>query len=228
MANPERYETFLRSALAFGSAGSVAEALDILSGALLRTIDFDTVTLLLSRGAEHAWYRLSRDTDHPQFTAHRETPPSENLAQGGAKSVCTVPLATPRGSLGSLTFGSNQADAYPEEEVRFLTLVGAQAGLVLLSLMDQSFTDQAGVPGVDRLKVILEINNNIATNLDLYDLLRSVSASVRNALRGDAAGISIPEGEHLRLYTLDFPGALGAAREGLLIPIQGSMLGDVF
>src|SRR6201998_1664400 len=79
-----------------------------------------------------------------------------------------------------------------------------------------------------RQQVILEINNNIASNLDLYDLLRSVSASVRNALCCDAAGISIPEGEHLRLYTLDFPGAVGAAREGVLIPIKGSMLGEVF
>jgi formate hydrogenlyase transcriptional activator len=80
----------------------------------------------------------------------------------------------------------------------------------------------------DRLQVILEINNNIASHLDLYDLLRSVSASVRNALRCDAAGVSLPEGEHLRLYTLDFPGAVGAAHEGLLVPVKGSMLGDVF
>ena len=80
----------------------------------------------------------------------------------------------------------------------------------------------------DRLQVILEINNNIASNLDLYDLLRSVSASVRNALHCDAAGVSLPEGEHLRLYTLDFPGAVGAAHEGLLFPVKGSMLGDVF
>jgi formate hydrogenlyase transcriptional activator len=85
----------------------------------------------------------------------------------------------------------------------------------------------SGATGADRLQVILEINNNIASNLNLYDLLRSVSASVRNALRCDAAAVSIPEGEHLRVHTLDFPGAVGAAREGLLIPIKGSMLGDV-
>jgi formate hydrogenlyase transcriptional activator len=258
MAIQERCETLLQSALAFGSAGSVAEAMDILSGVFLRTINFDTVALFLSHGAPvagHAWYRLSRNTDHPQFTPQQFTaqrqapvegeigllaferntaaPPSEidrlsppvrtALAQAGVGAACAVPLTTPRGPIGSITFCSNQADAYPEEEVRFLALVGAQVGLVLLSFMDQ-----ADVSGADRLQVILEINNNIVSNLDLYDLLRSVSASVRNALRCDAAGISIPEGEHLRLYTLDFPGAVGAAREGLLIPIQGSMLGDVF
>jgi formate hydrogenlyase transcriptional activator len=80
----------------------------------------------------------------------------------------------------------------------------------------------------DRLQVILEINNKIAANLDLYDLLRSVSASVRNALHCDAAAVSLPEGEHLRMYTLDFPGAVGAAHEGLLVPVKGSMLGEVF
>jgi formate hydrogenlyase transcriptional activator len=80
----------------------------------------------------------------------------------------------------------------------------------------------------DRLQVILEINNSIASNLDLYDLLRSVSASVRKALHCDAAAVSIPEGDHLRFYTFDFPGAIGAAHEGLLIPIEGSMPGEVF
>jgi formate hydrogenlyase transcriptional activator len=239
---PSSYEVLLQSALAFGSVGSVAEALDILSDGLLRTISFDSLALFLSRGAPvagHAWYCLSRNTDHPQFAAQRVMPvegevgllafeqnaPARRtaLAQAGVGAACAVPLATPRGPIGSITFCSSQPDAYPEEEVRFLTLVGAQTGLVLLSLMDP-----AGVSGADRLQVILEINNNIASNLDLYDLLRSVSASVRNALRCDAAGISIPEGEHLRLHTLDFPGAVGAAHEGLLIPIQGSMLGDVF
>src|ERR1700747_1207167 len=80
----------------------------------------------------------------------------------------------------------------------------------------------------DRLQVILEINNSIASNLDLYDLLRSVSASVRKALRCDSAVVSIAEGDHLRIYSLDFPGAVGAAHEGLLIPIKGSMPGEVF
>jgi hypothetical protein len=34
-------------------------------------------------------------------------------------------------------------------------------------------------------------------SFELYNLLRSVSASVRNALRCDAAAVSILEGDHL-------------------------------
>jgi formate hydrogenlyase transcriptional activator len=83
-------------------------------------------------------------------------------------------------------------------------------------------------PGADRLQVILDINNNIASNLDLYDLLRSVSGVVRKALRCDAVSVWIAEGDYLRAYSLDFPGAVGALHEGLLIPIEGSMPGDVF
>src|SRR6201998_1534266 len=79
-----------------------------------------------------------------------------------------------------------------------------------------------------RLNVIIENNNSIASNLDLYDLLRSVSASVRKALHCDCVAVSIREGDHLRVYSLDFPGAIGAAHEGLLIPIKGSMPGEVF
>jgi formate hydrogenlyase transcriptional activator len=83
-------------------------------------------------------------------------------------------------------------------------------------------------PGADRLQVILDINNNIASNLDLYVLLRSVSGVVRKALRCDAVSVLIAEGDYLRAYSLDFPGAVGALHEGLLIPIEGSMPGDVF
>ena len=79
-----------------------------------------------------------------------------------------------------------------------------------------------------RLQVILEINNTIASNLDLYDLLQSVSACVRKALRCDAAAVWIAEGGYLRVYTLDFPGSVGALHEGLLIPIEGSMPGEIF
>ena len=79
-----------------------------------------------------------------------------------------------------------------------------------------------------RLQVILEINNSIVSNLDLYDLLQSVSACVRKALRCDAAAVWIAEGDYLRVYTLDFPGSVGALHEGLLIPIEGSMPGEIF
>jgi formate hydrogenlyase transcriptional activator len=80
----------------------------------------------------------------------------------------------------------------------------------------------------ERLQIVLDINNQIASNLDLHDLLRSISASVRQALRCDGAAVSIAEGDHLRLYAVDFPDATGAAREGILLPIDGSMLGEVF
>jgi hypothetical protein len=124
----------------------MAQALDTLSGALLRTINFDTVALFLNRGAPidgQAWYLLSRNSG--QFTAQQEPPPEGEIGlltfernapvQSSSQVACAVPLTTPRGSLGSITFLSRQQNAYPDEEVRFLTLVGAQLGLIFLSLM---------------------------------------------------------------------------------------------
>ena len=156
MAIPDRYLTLLQLASAFGSAGSVAQALDVLSGTLPQTINFDTVALFLSRGAPvagHPWYLLSSNTH--QFTAQREPPPEggigllafeRNEPVKSPQATCAVPLTSPRGSLGSITFSSNQPQAYPEEEVRFLALVGAQLGLILLGLMNQ-----ADVPGADQV-----------------------------------------------------------------------------
>src|SRR5580698_7521151 len=97
MAIPDRYQTLLQSASAFGSAGSVAQALDVLSGTLLQTINFDAIALFLSRGAPiegHPWYLLPSGTD--QFKAQREPPPEGDI--GLLAFQRNEPVKSPHGS----------------------------------------------------------------------------------------------------------------------------------
>ena len=81
-----------------------------------------------------------------------------------------------------------------------------------------------------RLKLILDVNNSIASNLELQDLLRSISASVRRAVRCDAAAVSVfdPDANQLRVCAMDFPSSQGFAQEGLLIPLDRTPLGEAF
>jgi len=81
----------------------------------------------------------------------------------------------------------------------------------------------------DRLKLLLDLNNSIVSNLELRDLLRDVSASVRRLMQCDSVGANLPDPEtgELKLFALNFPGAKGFLREEMLRP-PGSLARRAF
>jgi formate hydrogenlyase transcriptional activator len=82
----------------------------------------------------------------------------------------------------------------------------------------------------DRLRLILDISNTIVANLELEDLLHAVAASLRKALHCDVAAIAVADAQAgcLRFHAVDFPDSVGVARPGLMMPIEGTLLGEVF
>jgi formate hydrogenlyase transcriptional activator len=81
----------------------------------------------------------------------------------------------------------------------------------------------------DRLKLLLDLNNSMVSKLELRDLLRVISASVRRMMLCDCVGVNLPDPEtgELKLYALDFPDAKGFLREGALRP-PDSLAAKVF
>jgi formate hydrogenlyase transcriptional activator len=67
-------------------------------------------------------------------------------------------------------------------------------------------------------------------NLQLRDVLRAVSATLRRVMHCDVAGVLLPDAERhqLRVYALDFPDSRGFIQEEALIPIEGSLPGKAF
>jgi formate hydrogenlyase transcriptional activator len=155
------------------------------------------------------------------------------LKQCGIQSACGLPLTTVHRRLGGLSLGSVQADAYAEEEVGFLSLVADQVALAIENALNFEAAQlaQAEVQRNNaRLKLLLEVNNNLVSNLELRDLLRAISASVRRVMHCDVVGVALPDadGDRLRVYALDFPDSKGFIQEGYLLPIEGSPIGKVF
>jgi formate hydrogenlyase transcriptional activator len=70
----------------------------------------------------------------------------------------------------------------------------------------------------NRLKLLLDLNNSMVSKLELRELLRVISASVRRLMQCDSVGVNLPDPEsgELKLYALDFPGAKGFLREGMV------------
>ncbi len=138
----------------------------------------------------------------------------EILRNCGIRSLCALPLSTAHRRLGSLMVASSCPFTYTDEEVRFLSLVVNQIALA----MDDSLNFQASRRAQERLELLLDLTNSVVSNLDLRDILRAASASIRRVMRCDGVGVALPEPgtERLRLYALDFPGNKGIIHEGML------------
>ena len=59
----------------------------------------------------------------------------------------------------------------------------------------------------DRLQLLLDVTNQVVSNLQLSDLLRAISGNIRRVMQCDCASLALPVGENeqLQLYVLDFP-----------------------
>jgi len=81
----------------------------------------------------------------------------------------------------------------------------------------------------DRLQLLLDVTNQVVSNLQLSDLLGAISSSVRRVMQCDLVSVCFPDTEMKRLQTfvIDFPDGKGFIREEL-ISIEGSLGGFVF
>jgi formate hydrogenlyase transcriptional activator len=252
----QRYEALLRAANAIGTCSDCDSAADVLIEALREVIAFDylqlvtfendttTVSwhLLYSNGARqnlhstdvvledtpidwvHASQRVLVTADwntETRFAKH-----GEFLNELGIVATCVLPLARGERRLGVLSIGRSCADAYPEEEVRFLNLVADQVALAIDAAVNFYLSRQAQ----DRLRLILNLTNQVVSTLNFQELLQAISASVRRVMRCDAAVILLPEpdGLHLRKHALDFPDSRGFLTEDTLVPIADPVFGETF
>ncbi|HWR15357.1 MAG TPA: sigma 54-interacting transcriptional regulator [Terriglobales bacterium] len=157
----------------------------------------------------------------------------EMLEYYGIRSSVALPLSTMQRRLGTLAIGVSVPNAYSEDEVRFLTLVSDHLALAVDSALsaEESAKAQAALQRKkDLLQLTLDLTNRLVTSLDLRDLLREVSVSVRNVMKCDATGVALPnaDGTQLHFYALDFPDGKGFLTSETPIDIDHSPLGVAF
>jgi formate hydrogenlyase transcriptional activator len=252
----QRYEALLRATNAIGTCCDCDSAADVLMQALREVVNFDYLQLVAFENdtTAIAWHLLYSDgarqtvssadfvmdgtpvemvhqsqqalvtadwTEETRFARHAEA-----LNGLGIASTCVLPLARGQRRLGVLSMGRSHPDAYPEDEVRFLSLVADQIALAIDAAVNFYLSRQAQ----DRLKLILYLTNQVVSNLNFQELLQTISASVRQVMHYDAAAIMLPEpdGKHLRVHALDFPESRGIFKAEVLIPLEGSSPGETF
>jgi PAS domain S-box-containing protein len=82
----------------------------------------------------------------------------------------------------------------------------------------------------DRLQLLLDVTNQVVSNLQLRDLLRAISANIRRVMQCDCASLALPDAEskQLQLNVLDFPEGKGFFHEEGVYSIEGSPYGTAF
>jgi formate hydrogenlyase transcriptional activator len=166
--------------------------------------------------------RLAGDCKFPDL--------SKWLCDRGVESLCVVPVTTALRKLGALAFGSRFEEAYAEADVIFLQQVARQVAVALDNALNferaQSVQEQLKEER-DRLGLLLDVNNAVVSVLDLHDLLKAVSDSLRRLVPHKYASISLydAESQTLQIHALDFPISKGLLQEGLSVPVQGSPTG---
>ena len=142
----------------------------------------------------------------PQF-AHRAR--FESL-----QSSYVFPVTGPRSELGVLIFGTISPQEYSAADVELMESVTAHISVALesaLALESAEGYRRELERERDRLRLLLEINNHIISHLDVSELFRAASISIRTFFNNAFAGFWLFEenSNELRGITLDFPGSRG-------------------
>jgi formate hydrogenlyase transcriptional activator len=149
------------------------------------------------------------------------------------RSIGVLPLTTAHRKLGAITFGSKQVDSYSPNDIRFVSQVAGYIALAFDDALNFAALRRASEElqsNNDRLRLLLDVTNQVVSNLELRDLLRAVSHDVRRVMQCDYAGLSLPDAENkqLRLYALDFPEGKGFLQEDLVYSVEGAPSGTAF
>lgn len=146
--------------------------------------------------------------------------------ENGLRCGCSVPLISHGRVLGTINVGSLHEAAFTKEDAELLEQIAGQVAIAV----ENTLNFERATRERERSRLLLEINNAVVSHLDLKELVKAISASLRDIMPHDSAGIALyePELNQLREYTNVSYTDLNAFRVGETIPIEGTPAGQVF
>src|SRR5215469_18090716 len=177
------------------------------------------------------------ETQQPLVVAdtEQETRFPEAMASfraSGIKSFCILPLTTAHRRLGSIAFGNKNDDAYGKADLEFFRLVARQVAVAVDNALSQSENQryqQELAQERNRLRLLLTLNNNVISNLELRALLRAISNGVRGVMHCDYTSVAIPEPgrNEVRVYARNFSDAERSQQEEIVMLAKNSISAEV-
>jgi formate hydrogenlyase transcriptional activator len=156
---------------------------------------------------------------------HRWPKVTQRMQEDGTKSFCVVPLTTAVRQLGAMGFSSLQKAAYSEADVDFISQVGSQVA----AAVDNVLHHQELLRDRDRLRLLLEVTESIASHRDLTELLRDLAGRLPHIVPFDYINVILhePARDVMRLWLL-VTSQPTTISPGLEIPVEESPGGWVW
>ena len=143
------------------------------------------------------------------------------------RTAYLFPVSTAQKRYGLLSVTKLQGEEFAPEDVELLRSLASHVAVALecaLARDNAELYQRQVVKERDRLKLLLEINNHIVSKLDINELFRSASASIRTYFRNDFTGFWLidKQSNQLECVVLDFPSGKGSLTEVLDSELSGS------
>ena len=242
----ERYEALLRISEALPTCSEPEELARVLADQLHGVIHFDHLIVLVfnENSDEVQWHAWAKETSSLQHERLEESPlwqvynspemlviadwtsderyqrQTRGAVESTIGSVVCVPLATQSRRLGTFGIASQPGTTYSSDDVSFFRLV---ARVVALAIEDRRNFKCAEAAQADlrqqneRLQLLLNLTDRITSNLERRELLRSISANIREVMQCEGVGIYLadPSSGSFTVEAIDYPGSKGLFKEGL-------------
>jgi len=169
----------------------------------------------------------------PQIDAETRFPEVCRILRAeGMRSFCVLPLTTPLSRLGGLSFASQDEDAFSEADVEVLQEVTTQVALAVDNTLHHEAAHRAQQQLAherDRLRLLLEVNNALVSNLDRRALFSAISTCLRRVVSHDYTSLAVYNGERnaFDMWAIESTGK-GLIKEHMFVPVEGSPAGRAF
>jgi formate hydrogenlyase transcriptional activator len=147
--------------------------------------------------------------------------------QSVGRSTYVFPVSTSHQRYGILVVTKERGQEFIPEDVELLRSLASHVAVALecaLARDSAELYQRQVVKERDRLKLLLEINNHIVSKLDINELFRSASTSIRSYFRNDFIGFWLidKQSNQLECVVLDFPSGKGSLTAVLTSELSGA------
>jgi formate hydrogenlyase transcriptional activator len=144
----------------------------------------------------------------------------------GIRSVWSRPLFTSEGKpLGTFSINYRESRSPSAKDLQLIENASHITGIAI----ERHMKEQALQRERDRLRLLLEITSSVTSRLDLRQVVEGLSTNLFKVMQCDVSALLLPDSESgaLRVTILHNPDARGPFREGSLVPMNGSISGQV-
>src|SRR6202795_4444313 len=129
-------------------------------------------------------------------------------------SAYIFPISISGKKLGALAFATAQREQFSPDDMELMISVSSHVAVALEGAVARDAAElyqRQLARERDRLRLLLEINNQVVTQLGVNELFRSASASIRKYFANDFTGFWLidKQSNQLEIAILDFPGGKG-------------------